>query len=254
MVSGSWFGGRSTMKSSTTTPSPFSTISTALMSPPTPPMALATAPSEPGRSGRATRIRNTPPSFLIRVTSVFRPGVAGTRRHGTLVPVPALPALPCPPLRRSTTWPPLVAPPYDVLSDADVDALQARSTHNITHVDVPRGGDDRYEQAAELLRAWRGRRGAGGRRPAVSFTIYRLRFTDDTGTARDIAGVLGGLEVVDEGAGGVLPHERTTPKASTDRLDLTRATAGEPVPGLGPVPGLRAHRRCSPSRRAASAR
>ena len=75
-----------------------------------------------------------------------------------------------------------------------------------------------------------------------SFTLYRLRFTDDTGTARDIAGVLGGLEVVDEGAGGVLPHERTTPKASTDRLDLTRATAGQPVPGLGTVAGLRAHR------------
>ena len=32
MVSGSWLGGRSTMKSSTTTPSPLSTISTALMS------------------------------------------------------------------------------------------------------------------------------------------------------------------------------------------------------------------------------
>ena len=67
-----------------------------------------------------------------------------------------------------------------------------------------------------------------------SFTLYRLRFTDDTGAAREISGVLGGLEVVDEGAGGVLPHERTTPKASTDRLDLTRATG----PNLSPVWGL----------------
>ena len=43
------------------------------------------------------------------------------------------------------------------------------------------------------------------------------RITGDglaAGQARDIAGVLGGLEVVDEGAGGVLPHERVTPKAS----------------------------------------
>ena len=47
-------------------------------------------------------------------------------------------------------------------------------------------------------------------------------------------GSLGGLEVVDEGAGGVLPHERTTPKASTDRLDLTRATRTN----LSPVWGL----------------
>ena len=67
-----------------------------------------------------------------------------------------------------------------------------------------------------------------------------MRFTDDTGTARDIAGVLGGLEITDEGAGGVLPHERTTPKASTDRLDLTRATEANlsPVWGLSLASGL----------------
>jgi uncharacterized protein (DUF1015 family) len=70
--------------------------------------------------------------------------------------------------------------------------------------------------------------------PAPSFTIYRLRFTDSTGAQRDIAGVLGGLEVVDLEAGGVLPHERTTAAASTDRLELTRAT----VANLSPVWGL----------------
>jgi len=76
--------------------------------------------------------------------------------------------------------------------------------------------------------------------PQPSFTIYRLRFTDASGRHRDVAGVLGGLEVVDEGVGGVLPHERTTPKASTDRLDLTRATAANlsPVWGLSLASGL----------------
>jgi uncharacterized protein (DUF1015 family) len=133
----------------------------------------------------------------------------------------------------------LVAPPYDVLSDADVDALQAGSDHNITRIDVPRGGDDRYQRAADLLRAWR-RDKILVADDQPSFTIYRMRFTDDTGTARDIAGVVGGLEITDEGAGGVLPHERTTPKASTDRLDLTRATRTNlsPVWGLSLAGGL----------------
>ena len=56
----------------------------------------------------------------------------------------------------------------------------------------------------------------------------------------EIVGVLGALEVVDEGAGGVLPHERTTPKASTDRLDLTRATNANlsPIWGLSLAGGL----------------
>ena len=48
--------------------------------------------------------------------------------------------------------------------------------------------------------------------------------------------------MVDEGAGGVLPHERITPKASTDRLDLTRATTTNlsPVWGLSLASGLTA--------------
>jgi uncharacterized protein (DUF1015 family) len=136
---------------------------------------------------------------------------------------------------------PLVAPPYDVLSDADVDALQAGSNHNITRIDVPRGGDDRYQRAADLLQEWR-HDGVLVVDDQPSFTIYRMRFTDDSGTARDIAGVVGGLEITDEGAGGVLPHERTTPKASTDRLDLTRATRANlsPVWGLSLASGLTA--------------
>ena len=134
---------------------------------------------------------------------------------------------------------PLIAPPYDVLSDADVDELQAGAAENITVVDVPRGGADRYEQAAATLTDWI-ERGVLVRDESPSLTIYRLRFTDDSGRERDIVGVLGGLEVVDEGEGGVLPHERTTKKASTDRLDLTRATNTNlsPVWGLSLARGL----------------
>ena len=135
----------------------------------------------------------------------------------------------------------LIAPPYDVLSASDLDELNARSPHNITHIDVPRESDgpDRYQTAAATMQRWI----ADGVLVAdrtLSFTIYRMRFTDATGAARDIAGVLGGLEVVDEGGRGVLPHERVTPKASTDRLDLTRATRANlsPVWGLSLATGL----------------
>src|SRR4029079_14170967 len=67
-----------------------------------------------------------------------------------------------------------------------------------------------------------------------SFTLYRTSYVDEAGRARSTVGVLGALEVVDEGTGGVLPHERTTPKAKSDRLDLTRATRSN----LSPVWGL----------------
>lgn len=134
----------------------------------------------------------------------------------------------------------VIAPPYDVLSDAGRDDLAARSPINIVKIDVPQG-DDRYADAADTLAAWLADRVLlVDDRP--SFTIYRMSFTDAAGTPREIVGVLGGLEVVDDGAGGVLPHERTTPKASTDRLDLTRATAANlsPVWGLSLASGLTA--------------
>jgi uncharacterized protein (DUF1015 family) len=69
-----------------------------------------------------------------------------------------------------------------------------------------------------------------------------MTFTDEAGRTRTTIGVVGALEVVDEGAGGVLPHERTTPKAKTDRLDLTRATRANisPIWGLSLTAGLTA--------------
>jgi uncharacterized protein (DUF1015 family) len=135
----------------------------------------------------------------------------------------------------------VTAPPYDVLSVADTDALAARHPRNIVAVDVPRPDDDpeRYDRSAAVLAAWLAD-GTLVRDPRLSFTLYRMAFTTEAGTRRETVGVLGALEVVDLGAGGVLPHERTTPKATTDRLDLTRATEANlsPVWGLSLTAGL----------------
>ena len=135
----------------------------------------------------------------------------------------------------------VVAPPYDVLSLADVDALLARHPHNIVAIDVPldRDGAGRYALAARRLESWI-TDGVLRRDPTPSLTLYRMEFTDEAGRDRQTVGVIGGLEVVDEGASGVLPHERTTPKARTDRLDLTRATRCNlsPVWGLSMTVGL----------------
>jgi len=135
----------------------------------------------------------------------------------------------------------VAAPPYDVLSDTDVTALLARHSRNIVSIDVPRDSDGplRYDLAATRLNEWIADGTLVGD-ATPTFTLYRMRFTDETGADRETVGVLGALEVVDEGAGGVLPHERTTPKAKTDRLDLTRTTNTNlsPVWGLSLTPGL----------------
>ena len=134
------------------------------------------------------------------------------------------------------------APPYDVLNENDRSKLVAQHEHNIVNVDLPIASStqpDAYLAAAENLSGWI-QSGVLVRDESPSFTLYRMQFRDTLGNQRNIVGVLGGLEVVDEGAGDVLPHERTTPKAKTDRLDLTRATDANlsPVWGLSLAPGL----------------
>ena len=132
------------------------------------------------------------------------------------------------------------SPPYDVLSDADRLALANKHENNIVHIDMPLApSGNAYEHAASVLTQWISN-GVMVRDNVPSFTLYRMQFTDSTGKPRNVVGVIGALEVVDESAGGVLPHERTTPKAKTDRLELTRATDANlsPVWGLSLAHGL----------------
>jgi uncharacterized protein (DUF1015 family) len=135
----------------------------------------------------------------------------------------------------------VVAPPYDVLSEADRDRFAGRDPHNIVLVDVPleRHGPGRYDAAAATQRRWLDE-GILIVDPEPSFYLERMTFTDEAGRERITVGVLGALEVVEPEAGDLLPHERTTPKARTDRLDLTRATAANlsPVWGLSMASGL----------------
>lgn len=135
----------------------------------------------------------------------------------------------------------LSSPPYDVLSLDDRIHYGSQSPWNIVHVDCPldTDGPKRYEKAATDIQDWIASK-VLTLDPTPSYTLYRMSFLDSTGKDRHTVGVIGALEVVDVGAGGVLPHEQTTPKAKTDRLDLTRATQCNlsPVWGLSLCSGL----------------
>lgn len=116
----------------------------------------------------------------------------------------------------------VMAPPYDVI-DPDLRAeLAGRDEHHAVRIDLPdeRDGADRYEIARCLLRDWL----ADGTlvvddRP--SFTVYRMTAVGEDGIERRTTGVIGALELSPPGT-DILPHEHTTPKAKSDRLDLLR--------------------------------
>lgn len=141
----------------------------------------------------------------------------------------------------------VVCPPYDVISDSERIALESRSPSNVVRLELPHddgerdGGPDRYERARVLLDAWRD----GGilhRDGEPAFYGYRMTFTDPAGRRRQTLGVIGALGLEAPGQ-GILPHEETTPKAKTDRLELLRATRANlsPIWGLSPGTGLSRH-------------
>jgi uncharacterized protein (DUF1015 family) len=161
----------------------------------------------------------------------------------TLVVVPRFE--PFPALRystqASTDITSLTSAPYDVFDEDRRGEYAAMNANNVVLVDYPieADGTGRYDKSASVLQAWI-TSGIVVQDSSPTFSIYRMTFTDEAGRTRTTIGVIGALEVVDEGAGGVLPHERTTPKAKTDRLDLTRATQANlsPIWGLSLTSGL----------------
>ena len=135
----------------------------------------------------------------------------------------------------------VIAPPYDVISPEEQQALEGRSPHNSVRVELPRAepGLDRYSVAARLLAQWRAE-GVVARDVVPAFYGYRMRFTDDERHPRQSVGVIGALGLEPPAPGGILPHERTTPKARSDRLQLLRATRANlsPIWGLSLATGL----------------
>ncbi|HJV09692.1 MAG TPA: DUF1015 domain-containing protein [Acidimicrobiales bacterium] len=135
----------------------------------------------------------------------------------------------------------VVAPPYDVIGPAEQAALEGRSPYNVVRIDLAReeDGQDRYTTAGCRFDEWL----AGGvlrTDPEPGFYAYRMGYHDVDGNSRQIAGVLGALEVVHPGEGDVLPHEETQPRVRDDRLKLLRACRADlsPVWGLSMAEGL----------------
>lgn len=121
----------------------------------------------------------------------------------------------------------VTAPPYDVIEEDERVTLAARSPFNAVHVELPvdedDGSGDRYQRAARHLREWR-ERGILAPDDPEALYLYRMGYHDEGGNARQTTGVIGALELSGPEEGEILPHEETTPRAKSDRLQLLQAT------------------------------
>jgi uncharacterized protein (DUF1015 family) len=131
----------------------------------------------------------------------------------------------------------LISPPYDVISDAQREALYARSPYNVVRVEEGRDEpgdsalDNKYARAKASLDEWIGK-GILKVDASPAFYLYDHYFVVGGQRIRR-RGFLGALRLYQEGRGIVRPHERTFPKAKTDRLKLLRATRTNTSPVFG---------------------
>jgi len=131
----------------------------------------------------------------------------------------------------------LISPPYDVISDRDREALYARSPYNVVRIEegTEEPGDttehNKYTRAKAALEEWMG---SGVLKVDTSPAFYlHDHYFEVAGRRVRRRGFLGALRLYQEGRGVVRPHERTFPKAKTDRLNLLRATRTNTSPVFG---------------------
>ena len=123
----------------------------------------------------------------------------------------------------------LIAPPYDVIDQAERARYAALAAENIVHVMLPEAPpgapeDDRYRAAAERLASWR-RTGVLRRDPEPALYVLAQDFTLPTGERLTRRGVFAAVAAEGYEPRRVRPHERTHAGPKADRLALMRATA-----------------------------
>lgn len=136
----------------------------------------------------------------------------------------------------------VVAPPYDVISPEQQDALYKRHPANCVRLILNRdepGDDDqsnRYSRAAKFLKDWRSE-GVLSTEPDPAIYVYEQQFTY-AGTTYNRRGFMARVRLERFGEGNIYPHEETMSGPKADRLLLTRAcrTNLSQIFGLYPDP------------------
>ncbi|HET7826854.1 MAG TPA: DUF1015 domain-containing protein [Anaeromyxobacter sp.] len=134
----------------------------------------------------------------------------------------------------------LLAPEYDLVSEAQRDELLRRSPHNVIHVTLgeDRPGDgpattNKYVRAAEYWSAWLAD-GVLRRDPAPAVYPLEQSFWAPDGRNLKRRGVICAVRLHPFSDGVIVPHEKTLTAPKADRLEVLKAVKAN----LSPIFGL----------------
>ncbi len=114
----------------------------------------------------------------------------------------------------------VIAPPYDVISQAEQERLYKKSPYNFVRLDLSQEAEP-YQAVAQMLADWQAQ-GIFERdeQPAIYFLTQRFKLKD--GEEKIRRGFVALTELQDFG-GDIRPHERTHDAPKSDRLKLMLA-------------------------------
>ena len=115
----------------------------------------------------------------------------------------------------------LAAPPYDVISEKEKARL-AEEPYNFVHLTLGKV-ENGYQKAKELLQSWI-REGVIEQDESPSFYIDEQEFQLNSSGRKKRTGFVALVRLESWEKKIIMPHERTMPKYSMDRLELLRAT------------------------------
>lgn len=127
----------------------------------------------------------------------------------------------------------VVAPPYDVISEEEQEALYQADPRNVVRLILGRkktgdsDWDNRYTRAADHFRRWQSE---GTLERAAQPCMYVTSLSYETGAGggtRTRWGLVALVRIEDEGSGVILPHERTFSAHKDDRLRLMRICSAQ---------------------------
>ncbi|MBQ2746128.1 MAG: DUF1015 domain-containing protein [Clostridia bacterium] len=116
----------------------------------------------------------------------------------------------------------LCCPPYDIISEAEKQALLKKNEYNLIKLELPEQTDAGYKGAGDTFKAWQ-QNGILATDDVPSLYIYEEKFSVK-GVDYAFKGVVCYVKLAEFSEGIVLPHEETLSKAKSDRFNLINAT------------------------------
>ncbi len=124
--------------------------------------------------------------------------------------------------QRRTSVGDIVAPPYDVITQAEQEELYQRSPYNVVRLILGKEHEP-HLSAARLWKEWR-ETGVISFDVAPAMYLLAQRYTDQEGEVKERIGFVAACRLEEPGRGTIFPHERTLASAKEDRMRFLTTT------------------------------